>query len=106
MLLAKKIALASMVCVALTIAGCGDNPGKWPKEKLREHVKESLIKEGMEMTEVTLAERDGGGFEGTGKVAGGETLKLIVTQDAAQHRITWDAQGDRGSLLDGSYELK
>lgn len=106
MLFAKKLVIACLFCCALTVAGCADNPGTWPKEKLVEHVKDSLIKEGVEMTEVTLTEKEGGGFEGTGMVKGGETLKLIVTQDATARRITWDAKGDRGSFLDGSYELK
>ncbi len=106
MLLAKNLAIACLFCITLTLVGCADNPGTWPKEKLAEHVKDSLIKEGMEMTDVTLSEKEGGGFEGTGMVTGGETLKLIVTQDAAARRITWDAKGDRGSFLDGSYELK
>jgi hypothetical protein len=106
MLLAKKLTIASLLGAVLVVAGCKDNPGSWPKEKLAEHVKDSLIREGMEMSEVTLTEKEGGGFEGIGKVADGETLKLIVTQDPAAHRIEWDAQGDRGSFLDGSYELK
>ena len=96
----------SLAVVLLAAAGCGDNPGTWPKEKLSEHVKQSLIDQGIDVTEVSLTESESGGYEGTGKVAGGETLKLSVTQDPAAHRITWDAEGDRGSILDGSYELK
>lgn len=90
----------------LTLVGCGDNPGKWPKEKVAEYVKQSLIEQDMEMNDVALTEKPGGGFEGTGKVADGETLKLTVTQDADDHRLIWEAQGDRGSILDGSYRLK
>ncbi len=90
----------------LSMAGCGDNPGRWPMEKLSEHVKQSLVDQGVEVTEVNLTEKAPGVFEGTGQVAGGETLKLLVTQDPAAHRLTWDAEGDRGSFLDGSYELK
>ena len=60
MLFAKKLAIASLFCCAMTVAGCADNPGTWPKEKLVEHVKDSLIKEGVEMTEVTLTEKEGG----------------------------------------------
>ena len=97
------------LCLAwlvLSISGCADNPGKWPKEKLSEHVKQSLIDQEMDMTEVSLTEREGGGYEGTGKVADGETLKLVVTQDPIARRISWDAEGDRGSFLNGTYELK
>ncbi|MEO8270475.1 MAG: hypothetical protein ABI557_12200 [Aureliella sp.] len=101
---AGMYAIAAMF--VLTLVGCGDNPGKWPKEKVAEHVKQSLIEQEMEMNEVTLTDKPGGGFEGTGKVAGGETLKLTVTQDADDHRLIWEAQGDRGSILDGSYRLK
>jgi hypothetical protein len=106
MLLAKKLTIAGLLWAVLVVAGCKDNPGNWPKEKLAEHVKDSLIREGLEVSEVSLTEKEGGGFEGVGKVADGETLKLIVTQDPAAHRIEWDAKGDRGSFLDGSYELK
>lgn len=97
------------LCLAMALmaaAGCGDNPGKWPKAQLSEHVKQSLIGEGVDVTEVTLTEKESGVYDGVGKVAGGETLKLNVYQDPAAHRITWDAEGDRGSILDGSYELK
>lgn len=105
---AGRVPLLGLVLafVVLITAGCGDNPGKWPKEKLGEHVKQSLIAQGVEVTAVELTEKEAGVFEGTGSVADGETLKLIVTQDPAAHRITWDAEGDRGSFLDGSYELK
>lgn len=106
MLSAKIFRIGCSLGVALLLAGCAENPGKWPKEKVAEYVKESLTREGLEMTEVTLTEREGGGFEGSGTAADGETLKLVVTQDPAAHRLTWDAQGDRGSFLDGSYELK
>ena len=98
--------LALLLLLGLSLAGCGDNPGKWPKEKVAEYVKQSLIDEGLDVTEVKLSEKAGGGFEGTGSVAGGETLKLNVVLDADEHRLTWDADGDRGSLLDGSYQLK
>ncbi len=98
-----KVLVALLV---LAVAGCGDNPGKWPKEKVAEHVKESLIGQKMDMSDVTLTEKVGGGFEGTGTVAGGETLSLTITQDADNHRLIWEAKGDRGSFLDGSYQLK
>lgn len=102
----KAPAWALAVMFVFALVGCGDNPGKWPKEKAAEYVKQSLIEQGMEMNDVTLAEKPGGGFEGTGKVADGETLTLTVTQDADDHRLNWEAQGDRGSILDGSYRLK
>ncbi|MCC7335991.1 MAG: hypothetical protein IT422_12895 [Pirellulaceae bacterium] len=97
---------ALVAMIAFTLVGCGDNPGTWPKEKAAEYIKQSLIEQGMEMNEVTLTEKAGGGFEGIGTVAEGETLTLTVTQDADDHRLIWDAKGDRGSFLDGSYRLK
>lgn len=98
--------LAGLLLLSLTLTACRDNPGNWPKEKLAEHVKDSLIKQGIEVTDVTLNAKEGGSYEGTGSVVGGESLKLIVKQDPAASRITWEAKGDRGSVLDGSYELK
>ena len=106
MLLSKKFAISGWLLLSLVLVGCQDNPGTWPKEKLAEHVKDSLNRQGLEMSEVTLTEQEGGGYSGVGKVADGEKLQLTVTQDADAHRLTWEAKGDRGSILDGSYELK
>ena len=106
MLFCQKLCLGVVLPLCLLLSGCADNPGTWPQPKLISHVKDSLTKQGLEMSEVTLTPKDGGGYEGTGMVVGGETLKLIVTQDAAARRLTWDATGDRGSFHSGSYELK
>ncbi len=108
MLFAKKIVLGAVLGLLTALGGCSaDNPGTWNQEKVTEYVKESLTREGLEMSEVTMAPTAGGsGFEGTGKVAGGETLKLTVTQDPAGQGLKWDAVGDRGSNFGGSYVLE
>ncbi len=108
MLFAKKISLATKLGLCLVLAGCGatENPGTWNQEKVANYVKDSLVKEGLEVTEVVVTPKEGGGFEGTGTVAGGETLKLTVTQDAAAKGLEWDAVGDRGSNFGGSYSLE
>lgn len=105
MLLAKKLGIILALSSFLFLAGCADNPGNWPKEKLEEYVKQALIDQGVEVTEISLNPEDGK-FTGEAKEVGGETLKLIVTQDAAASKLTWDAKGDRGSFLDGNYQLK
>ncbi|MEZ6134505.1 MAG: hypothetical protein R3C53_06315 [Pirellulaceae bacterium] len=102
----KNVACACIVGLCLTMVGCADNPGAWPAEKAASYVKEALIEQGVEVTEISLTPKADGGFEGKAKESSGETLKLIITQDAANRRLTWDAKGDRGSFLDGSYELK
>lgn len=106
MLFSRKLAAGLIFVLCLLITGCADNPGTWPQDKLADHVKASLVEDGLEVTEISLSPKEGGGFEGTGSVAGGETVKLVVTQDAAARRISWDAEGDRGSYFSGSYELK
>ena len=106
MLLNEKLRVGAILCLTLLVAGCADNPGTWPQDKLAKHVQESLVQQGIEVTNVTLIPKEGGGYEGTAEVADGETLQLIVTQDPAARRLTWDAKGDRGSFLDGFYELK
>jgi major membrane immunogen (membrane-anchored lipoprotein) len=105
MLLSKKLGIILALSGFLLLVGCADNPGKWPKEKLEEYVKEALAKEGLEVTEISLAMEDGK-YKGSAKDAGGETLQLIVTQDIAARNLTWDAKGDRGSFFGGSFELK
>ncbi|MEN9555106.1 MAG: hypothetical protein RLZZ232_1392, partial [Planctomycetota bacterium] len=47
-----------------------------------------------------------GGFSGTGKAEDGETYKITVTQDPANKRLDWKAEGDRGSNEDGSYSIE
>jgi hypothetical protein len=106
MLFSRKLSAVVIFAVCLLVSGCADNPGTWPQDKVATLVKDSLVKDGLEVTEISLSPKDGGGFEGTGSVAGGETVKLVVTQDAAARRISWDAEGDRGSYFSGSYELK
>ncbi len=106
MLLSQKLCIGTIFLFCLLVSGCADNPGTWPQDKLSAHVKESLVKDGLEVTEVKLSPKEGGGYERTGSVEGGETLQLVVTQDAAARRISWDAKGDRGSFFSGSYELK
>ena len=102
MILREYSLSALLVLGSLLCSGCSqDNPGTWPRDRVSAKVMESL-----QMTEVTLSPDPAGGFSGTGKRADGETLTLTVTQDAATHRISWDAKGDRGFVEDGYFELK
>lgn len=80
--------------------GCGDNPGAWPVEKVQTEIAQRL-----ELTDVKLTAKEGGGFEGTGMLDG-ETVTLTITQDPDAGRISWNAVGDRGLTEDGFYELK
>ncbi len=106
MLFAKKTSNAALLLACLLLPGCADNPGKWPAEKLAEYVKQALIEQEIDVTEISLSPQADGSFQGTAKAADGETFTLLVTRDAAARRITWDAKGDRGSFLDGNYQLQ
>ena len=82
------------------LPGCGNNPGQWGEEQVKAKIIESL-----EMDDLTLTANDGGGFTGTGK-RGEETLTIKIDQDPEASRLSWDAQGDRGFIEEGFYELK
>ena len=60
----------------------------------------------LRLTEISLTSDPAGGYTGSGKLADGETLKLKVTQDPAAKRLSWKAEGDRGTFEDGSYEFE
>ena len=101
--------LRRILCLLLflgLLSGCSDNPGTWPAEKLEAHVKDSLNREGMNITEVSLTSAGEGVYTGTAMDEGGEKLELEVKQEPSAKRLTWDAKGDRGSFLNGSYQLE
>ena len=103
MLFRKLLCLFSL---SLLLCGCSDNPGKWPQEKLEEYVKESLIEQGMNITEISLSSAGEASYSGTAVDSEGEKLALEVKQDPEAGSLTWDAKGDRGSFLNGSFQLK
>jgi hypothetical protein len=82
------------------ITGCKQNPGNWPVEKVTPVVAESLKLSDLVLTKTSS------GMEGKGKTADGETFTVIVKQDPAQSKISWDAKGDRGSFEEGSFSLQ
>ncbi len=105
MLLTKKLGWQLCLASLLCLGGCQDNPGTWPVEKVTEQVEQSLAGQEVRLVEISLSATASGSFEGVGKAEDGETFQLSVTQDAAAQRLTWKANGDRGSILDGYYEI-
>lgn len=89
------------VFIGLTaIAGCKDNPGKWPLEKVSEKIAQSL-----ELSDISLSSSEGK-LQGTGIRPDGEKVKVIVTQHPESYQIQWDAQGDRGFMEEGYFQLQ
>lgn len=86
---------ALVVCI-----GCADNPGSWGEDKVKAQIIKSL-----EMDDLSLTANEEGGFTGTGK-RGEETLTVKISQDPEASRLSWDAQGDRGFVEEGYYELE
>jgi hypothetical protein len=82
------------------IAGCRDNPGKWPLEKVSAKIAESL-----ELSDISLSSSEGK-LQGTGIRPDGEKVKVIVTQLPESYQIQWDAQGDRGFMEEGYFQLQ
>ena len=82
--------------------GCQkDNPGLWQVDRVS-----AKIVERFELTDISLNPKDGGGFEGTGKTAAGETFTFDITQEPDNSKMSWNATSDRGTIEDGFYELK
>ena len=98
--------LFCLLLLASVLCGCADNPGTWPADKLETYVQDSLNREEMEITDVALTAAGEGVYTGTAVDAGGEKLELEVKQDPSTKSLTWDAKGDRGSFLSGSYKLE
>ena len=98
-------AMLQTLCVLsfLCVGGCNpaENPGTWGVEKVSAKIQESL-----ELTDVELTANPEGGFTGTGSRTDGETVTFTITQDPTASRMSWDAEGDRGFVEDGYYELK
>ncbi|MEM7474409.1 MAG: hypothetical protein AAF483_05395 [Planctomycetota bacterium] len=88
--------------IIFAMSGCNlrpvDNPGEWAVERVT-----TKMEERCEATEVELT-KTAEGFEGTGKRADGETLKIEVTQDAEAQRLDWKVTGDRGFFDEGFRE--
>lgn len=82
------------------LAGCAENPGTWGEDKVKAKIIEKL-----ELEDVTLTANPEGGYTGKG-MRDGETFTVKITQDPAAHRLSWDAESDRGSFEDGFFELK
>lgn len=112
MLFSKKISWVAGLTACILLAGCGpaDNPGTWNQEKVADYVQDCLAREvtadGLQVENVTLSPKAGGGFEGTAKASDGQSFKLDITQDPAAQELKWVATGDRGSNFDGSYAFE
>ena len=86
---------------ALLIVGCNPpHPGVWELPKVESHIKQA-----MELTELKLEPSGAGAFTGTGKSADGESFKLKIKQDVAGKRLSWEYEGDRGTIGDEKYEF-
>ena len=93
------------ICVLVffvAITGCEwSHPGNYPQPEVEAQVKKSL-----KLTEIQITADPGGGYTGTGKTADGESFKLKLTQDVAQKSLNWKADGDRGSIEEGSFKFE
>ncbi len=87
-------------CVA--VSGCSkQNPGTYGQPEVEAQVIKSL-----KLSEIQLTVDPAGGYSGTGKTADGESYKLKIMQDAAMKRLSWKADGDRGTIEEGKFEFE
>ena len=93
------------ICIlvfSVAISGCERrHPGNYPQPEVEAQVMKSL-----KLTEIQITADPAGGYSGTGKTADGESFKLKLTQDVAQKSLNWKADGDRGSIEEGSFKFE
>ena len=93
------------ICIlvfSVAISGCERrHPGNYPQPEVEAQVMKSL-----KLTELQITADPAGGYSGTGKTADGESFKLKLTQDAAEKSLSWKADGDRGSIEEGSFKFE
>lgn len=92
---------ATLLLICILFCGCSENPGTWSQDKLHAKITEKL-----ELVDAELQPVEGGGFKGSGTRADGETVTFTISQDPGAHKMSWEAEGDRGFVEEGFYELK
>jgi len=94
--------ISCVLAALLGISGCEkSHPGNYAQPEVEAQLKKSL-----KLTELQITADPGGGYTGTGKTADGESLKLKITQDLSSKRLSWKADGDRGTIEEGKYEFE
>ncbi|MEM9585761.1 MAG: hypothetical protein AAGA03_00650 [Planctomycetota bacterium] len=93
---------AVLALLALLISGCGprSHPGNWGLAKVQDELQTKL-----NLVSIELQEVPGEGFAGSGKHVEGETFTIAVRQDATARRLEYDANGDRGTIEEGHFEM-
>lgn len=95
----------AIALVSLTLVGCNrvDNPAAWSQAQLETKLKETLKDRfQVNVTEMTLTKSDGG-YTGTAKNSTGETYTVAITNDAANKRVAYKLDSDRGDHIEGDY---
>ncbi|HUP81807.1 MAG TPA: hypothetical protein VM260_24870 [Pirellula sp.] len=87
---------------SIAISGCQrSHPGNYSQQEVEAQVKKSL-----KLLEIQLAPDPAGGYSGRGKTADGEGFTLKISQDAVQKSLKWKAEGNRGTIEDGSFSYE
>ena len=93
------------ICIfmlAISNSGCQrSNPGNYSQQEVEAQIKKSL-----KLTEIQLSPDPAGGYTGSGKTADGEGFKMKITQDAIQKSLKWKADGNRGTIEEGSFSFE
>jgi hypothetical protein len=107
--LGKAFVLRNICClipllVCFFVIGCStSHPGNWTQAEIEAYL---LKTENPKMSEVKINADPAGGYTGTGKSPDGESFRLTIKQNADLKKLSWNAKGDRGTVIeDGSYEF-
>ncbi len=97
-----RIPPLSLLLLYVAIAGCSKpNPGTYAQPDVEAQVMKSL-----KLSEIQLTVDPSGGYTGKGKTVDGESYKLKIMQDATLKRLSWKADGDRGTIEEGKFEFE
>ena len=97
--------LCAVALLTLAVVGCNrvENPATWSQAQLETKLKETLNSEfKVNLSELSLTKSDSG-YTGTAKTASGETYKVAVTNDAANRKVAYKFESDRGDHIEGDY---
>jgi hypothetical protein len=94
---ANAFSFGMLLLLPALFAGCNQShPGNWDETTV-----ESKLKEKMNLTSLDLTPAEGG-YNGSGADSEGETYQFVVEQNAANKELTYVAEGDRGTIEEGS----
>ncbi len=98
----RRFALLAAATFLIPILGCsGSHPGVWKQAEIEKEIKERL-----HLTEISMTGDAASGYTATGTDTNGEPFKVTIKQFPAEKKLTYKAEGGRGTVEEGKVEFK